>query len=152
MREKGPLQLDFFEPVSHEFTYKAVISNKRQHGRKVVRFHHGRGSQENIFAEAKSNVAMDYVPVKTLFGNQLYCYASVMSHNLYRQIEMRAKTPDRGTTEKRSPLWKFLSIRCLRQFVIQRAGRFIWPQRKLTLVLGSNQAVRDDLERLLAAA
>ena len=152
VRQKGPLQLDLFEPVSYEFTYKAIITNKTQVARKVVRFHHGRGAQEAIFAEAKSNIGMDYVPVKTLYGNQMYCLAAVISHNLYREIEMRSREPERGTTEKRSPQWIFESIRCLRQRVVQRAGRLIWPQGRLTLVMGSNRQVREDLTRLLAAA
>jgi hypothetical protein len=149
---KGPLQLDFFEPTSETYTYKTIITNKRQIARKVARFHHGRGGQEGIFAEAKSNIGMDYVPVKSLNGNRLYCLAAVISHNLYREIEMRAKQPDRGTTEKRSSHWVFESIRCLRQRIIQRAGRLIRPQGRLTLVLGSNQATRDDLTQLLKAA
>lgn len=152
VQQKGPLQLDLFEPISYEFTYKAIITNKRQAARKVVRFHHGRGAQEAIFAEAKSNIGMDYVPVKTLFGNQMYCLAAVISHNLYREIQMRSRQPARGTTEKRAPKWTFESIRCLRQQIIQRAGRLIWPQGRLTMVMGSNRQVREDLTRLLKAA
>ena len=152
VQQKGPLQLDLFEPVSHEFTYKAIITNKRQVARKVVRFHHGRGAQEAIFAEAKSNIGMHYVPVKTLYGNQMYCLAAVISHNLYREIQMRSLGPARGTTEKRATKWKFESIRCLRQQIIQRAGRLIWPQGRLTMVMGSNPQVREDLTRLLQAA
>ena len=152
VQQKGPLQLDLFEPVSYEFTYKAIITNKQQSARKVVRFHHGRGAQEAIFAEAKSNIGIHYVPVKTLFGNQMYCLAAVISHNLYREIQMRSGEPARGTTEKRATKWKFESIRCLRQQIIQRAGRLIWPQGRLTMVMGSNPKVREDLIRLLQAA
>jgi hypothetical protein len=41
---------------------------------------------------------------------------------------MEKKAPDRGTTEKRVPLWIFKELRRLRHRLIQRAGRFTNPQ------------------------
>ena len=48
--------------------------------RKVVLFHEGRGSQEGIFSELKTHCQMDYVPVKTRVGNQLYMFAGILAH------------------------------------------------------------------------
>ena len=91
-----------------------------------------------------------------LLGNQLYMLAAVLSHNLNRELQMEGKAPDRGTTEKRAPLWVFEELRSLRHRLIQRAGRFTNPQGNLTLTLSANTSVKegllDYLEALQAAA
>jgi len=33
--------------------------------------------------------------------------AAIIAHNLNRELQMVVKPKDRGTTEKRAPLWKF---------------------------------------------
>ena len=42
---KGPLQLDLFEPKSHEYDYQVIITNKTCSAKRVMEFHHGRGSR-----------------------------------------------------------------------------------------------------------
>ena len=79
---KGPIQLDLFEPRSHEYDYQVVVTNKQASAKRVIAFHHGRGSQEGVFAEAKQFCQMEYVPVRTLHGNQIYYLAAAMAHNL----------------------------------------------------------------------
>jgi len=37
---------------------------------------------------------------------------------------MTVRAPERGTSEKRAPLWIFEELRSLRHRLIQRAGRF----------------------------
>ena len=70
---------------------------------KVLRFHNGRGAQENIFSELKSQCQMDYIPVRKLTGNQLYIMSAVLSHNLFREMQMEGVKPNRNTTKKRNP-------------------------------------------------
>ena len=41
---KGPLQLDLFEPRSHEYQYQVIVTNKTTQAKSVMEFHHGRGS------------------------------------------------------------------------------------------------------------
>jgi hypothetical protein len=55
---------------------------------------------------------------------------------------MAAQSPDRGTTEKRAPLWIFEELRSLRDRFIQRAGRFARSQGHLTLTLSANESVK----------
>jgi hypothetical protein len=62
VRRKGPLQLDLFEPVDHDFEYKAIVTNKRVGAEAVVAFFNGRGLQEQVFGEAKQHANLDYVP------------------------------------------------------------------------------------------
>src|SRR5262249_27605015 len=61
-QRKGVLQLDLFEPHEYDFKYKVILSNQDLAARKLVAFHNGRGAQEGIFAELKSQAQMDYVP------------------------------------------------------------------------------------------
>ena len=52
-QQKGPLQLDLFEPRDFNFDYKVIVTNKSLSAKNIVQFHNGRGSQEAIFGNAK---------------------------------------------------------------------------------------------------
>lgn len=145
IRDKGPVQLDLFVPhlAGHEF--KVVVTNKKIRAREVIRYHNGRGAQEGVFAELKSHGQMDYVPTRTLAGNQIFLLSAVLAHNLNRELQMAAQEPSRKTTTQRSPLWKFERLETLRRKLIQRAGRLTHPQGRLTLTMSANPAVRNQL-------
>ena len=151
-QRKGPLQLDLFEPVSFDYDYKVVVTNKKTRAKNVLNFHNGRGAQEGIFGDAKNDCKIEYVPVRSLMGNQLYCLAGMLSHNMTREIQMRTYEKDRGTTEKRSPLWAFQKLSVIRQKIVQRAGKLIRPQGKLTLVMAADGPLRQEVEEFLANA
>jgi hypothetical protein len=144
-QRKGPLQLDLFEPISYEYDYKVIVTNKTGSAKKVLMFHNGRGSQEGIFAEGKTHSALNYIPTRKLYSNQLFNWAAIMAHNLGRELQMRTKAKSRGTTEKRSPKWVFQSLGTLQKQIIQRAGKLSSPNRKLTLTLSANKKVKKDM-------
>lgn len=146
---KGPLQLDLFEPKSHEYDYQVIIANKTTNPKSVMDFHHGRGSQEGIFAEAKSHCQLEYIPVRSRCGNQTYCLAAIMAHNLTRELQMQAHERNSTTTPKRRNLWGFETLNTLRQRLVRRAGRLIRPQGRLTLVTAGNTTVQKDLNKYL---
>lgn len=150
-QSKAPLQLDFFEPREHGYQYTVLVTNKAAGARTVFRFHHGRGSQEGIFADAKTSAQLDYLPVRSRNGNQTYTLCAMVAHNMAREIQMNAYEPDRRTTEKRAPLWSFESLHRLRHRIIQRAGRLTRPAGKLTLTLNSNESLSQELQHLLQA-
>lgn len=149
-QRKEPLQLDLFVPHVVGYEVKVVVTNKTISARHIVAFHEGRGSQEAIFGELKSEGQMDYVPVRKLFGNQAYLLASILAHNLNRELQMQVRAPQRQTTEKRAPLWKFERLATLRRRLVQRAGRLTWPQGILTLTLGANQAFKHEFMSYLS--
>jgi len=140
---KGPIQLDLFIPYDYEHEYKVILTNKTTQANTVLMFHNGRGSQENIFSELKSQAQMDYVPTNTKNGNQIYLLATLFAHNLTRELQMRTQNMDRKTTPKRAALWAFEKIGTLRKKMIQRAGRITKPGGVTTLTMGANQAVKD---------
>jgi len=148
---KEPIQLDLFVPYEYGYEFKVIVTNKWASGKKTLMYHNGRAAQESVFGELKSQSQMDYIAVRGLLGNQLYMLAAVLSHNLNRELQMTAQLPDRGTTEKRAPLWVFEELRSLRHRLIQRAGRFTNPQGNLTLTMSANESVKLGLLEYLEA-
>ena len=151
IQDKKPVQLDMFTPYDYEHGFKVVLTNKSINVKKLVNFHNGRGYQENIFAELKSQIQMDYVPTRTLVGNQVYLLASLIVHNINREMQMICSAPDRNTTEKRSPLWIFEKIGSIRNNFIQIAGRLTEPQGKLTLTMNANRAREEEFGHFMDA-
>lgn len=150
-QHKGPLQLDMFIPYEYGYDFKVIVTNKALSAKKAQAFHNGRGSQEGIFAELKSHAQMDYIPTRRQAGNQVYMLAAMLAHNLSREMQMVATNRQRGTTEKRAPLWKFTQLGTLRRKLIQRAGRLTRPQRKLTLTMSANPTVKSELLHYMSA-
>jgi hypothetical protein len=146
---KGFLQLDLFEPRDFNFDYKVIVTNKRKSAKSVVLFHNGRGSQEAIFGDAKTDVALDVIPCKRLVANQVFTLCSMMAHNLSREIQMLTTPPAHRTQPKRPAAWTFQRLDTIRHRIIQRAGRLTRPRGELTLTMSANQAVRKDLLHFL---
>lgn len=147
----GPVQLDLFVPYEYGHEFKVIVTNKQIGAKKVLAYHNGRGSQEGIFAEMKSQLQMDYVPVRGWMGNRIYLLAGMLAHNLVRELQMEANARERGTTEKRTPLWLFEQVTTLRRNLLQRAGRLTRPKGTLTLTMSANTAVREQLLHYLEA-
>ena len=112
-------------------------------------FHEGRGSQEGIFGELKTDCQMGYVPVKKCLGNQMYLLAALFAHNLLREFQMMTSEPSRRTTEKRTPLWAFEELHTFRAGLLQRAGRLTRPRGKLTLTISAGQWLKNRILDLL---
>lgn len=143
--QKGPLQLDLFEPLDLNYEYKVIVTNKTETAKSVVLFHNGRGSQESIFGDAKTDTALGVIPCKRLSSNQVFTIASMMAHNFSREMQMVAHPAATRTKPKRPAAWKFKKLDTIRHQIIQRAGRLNRPQGKLTLTMSTNQAVKKDL-------
>jgi len=151
VQDKEPLQLDLFIPHSYGYGHKAIVTNKQIGASRILQYHNGRGAQEGVFAELKSQAAMSYIPTRTLAGNQTYLLSAVLAHNLGRELQMVVEEPVRGTTAKRAACWTFAKLGTLRQRLLNRGGRLIRPGGRLTLAMGANQRVESELQRYLDA-
>jgi hypothetical protein len=120
--------------------------------KEVVALHNGRGAQEAIFAELKSHAQMDYIPCNRLAANQTWLFATVMAHNLNRELQMSTQTPVRDTTEQRAPWWKFVRLATRRLGLIRRPGLLNAPQGRLTLTINADANVASEMRGLLQAA
>jgi hypothetical protein len=148
-QQKGPLQLDLFEPRDFNYDYKVIVTNKSLSAKSTVQFHNGRGSQEAIFGNAKTDAGLSVIPTKRLAGNQIYTLCAMMAHNLSREIQMLASPRAVRSLPKRSAVWSFEKLDTLRHRIIQRAGRLVKPKGELTLTMSANQTVREDLSHFL---
>jgi hypothetical protein len=151
LQNKAPIQLDLFTPVEHGYEFKAIVTNKTITAGKVARFHEGRGYQEKIYAELKSQAQMDYIPCRRLVANQIYLLTAILAHNLGRELQMQAAPPQRATTQKRTVRWIFEELGTLRRTIIQRAARLTRPQGRWTLTLPNIPALQTAILRLLPA-
>jgi len=151
-QRKGELQLDLFEPRDWDYEYKVIITNKNVRVRSVTRYHEGRGSQEGIFAELKTDVAMGHIPVRTRNGNQAYLLAGLLAHNMIRDLQMRQSPPTRATNMTRAARWVFEQVGSLRRHVFHRAGRLTRPSGRLTLTINASAADQGRIIALRAAA
>lgn len=150
-QQKGPLQLDLFVPYEYGYTFKVIVTNKTLRPKRVTAYHEGRGAQEGIFGELKSHCHQDYIPVRSLQGNQTYLLAGLIAYNLVRELEMQTTKLARRTTAKRASLWAFEKVDTLRQTLIHRAGRFTRPQGRLTLTVSANLWIKQRLLNMLNA-
>ena len=149
---KGPLQLDLFEPRDFEFDFRVILTNKvTDDAATVMEFHHGRGSQEGIFGEAKHDAQLDYVPARRLVVNQTFTFSSMLAHNLGRELQMSAEPRARRDSTKRAARWPFRTLGTIRHLVLQRAGRLTRPEGNLTLTMSGNHVVREQVEHFLKA-
>jgi hypothetical protein len=153
---KEALQLDLFTPIEYEFQYSVIITNKQTKPWNVISYHGGRGSQESVFAELKSQTNMGYIPFKRLIPNQFFLFSCVLAHNLTRELQMTIMPKLRGTNFKRTSWWVFQQMQTIRRNMIARAGRFTKPNDKLTLTVSGDKKVekefRDSYEKIKAAA
>jgi hypothetical protein len=83
------ISLDPFEPRDLQFNYEVILANKTKSAKSLVMFHKGPSTQETIFGEAKTNVAVDALPSSRLAGNQICTLCGMLTHNLCREIQMR---------------------------------------------------------------
>ena len=150
-QQKGPIQLDLFEPTEPGFEFKVIVTNKTAWTMKVVRFHEGRGQQEHMFGELKTQANMDYIPSRSWAGNKIYLLCAILAHNLGRELQMDAQDAQRGTTEGRKPLWIFEGLEIMRRKFIQRAGRLTHTNGVVTLTMSANQAVEKAIKSYMAA-
>jgi hypothetical protein len=150
-QHKDPVQFDLFVPHAYGYEFKVILTNKSLRARKVLVFHNGRGSQEGILAELKSDNALGYVPTRSWVGNQIYLLSVLLAHNLGRELQMIAHPPSRATLEKRPAFWAFERLDTFRRRILQRAGRLIRPQGQLTLSMSANPAAQEDLLHYLEA-
>lgn len=149
VRRKGPLQLDLFEPVDHEFEYKVIVTNKTVGAATVIKFFNGRGIQEQIFGEAKQDAGLGYVPCKRVVANQIYLLSTMLAHNLGRELQLQADPALRRTTPTRAPMFALRSLGTVRDQLIRRAGALTRPQGRLCLNVAAPNRARVEFNELL---
>ena len=151
-QRKEPIQLDLFIPYEHDYEFKVIVTNKKwRSARSVVKFHEGRGAQESMFAELKSQCHMEAIPVRTKVGNQICMLSALLAHNLTRELHMIVHPSHRGTTAKRSPCWVFHKLGTIRNKLLFRVGRLIHPGNHSVLSINANAMIEEEMRGYLDA-
>ena len=150
-QNKEPVQLDLFVPHEVGFDFKVIVTNKDLDAGHVTLFHEGRGSQEGLFGQLKTDCQMGHVPVRRRAGNELYLLAGLFAHNLTRELQMASTPPTRNTTPGRAALWSFETLGTLRISLLHHAGRFTRPNNVLTLTMNANAWLRGRFLHILDA-
>jgi len=148
-QQKGPVQLDLFEPYEYGNEFKVIVTNKDVGASVIVSYHEGRGSQEGVFGELKSHCQMDYIPVRTRCGNETFLLAGLFAFNLLRDLQMQIDPPVRKTTRKRMTLWAFERVDTIRKTVLQRAGRLTRPEGRTTLTFCAGKHLKQRVLHIL---
>lgn len=151
IQNKKTVQLDLFEPFECGYTFKVIVTNKTLSAERLVAYHNGRGAQEGLFAELKSQNALAYVPTRTWLGNKVYMLSAILAHNVCRDLQMLTQTPQRNSQPQRPALWNFMKIDTIRQRFVRQAGRLIRPQGELTLSMNLHGATQSELLQILEA-
>ena len=150
-QQKGPVQLDLFEPYQYGYEFKVIVTDKDLGASSLVAYHGGRGSQEDVFGELKTQCQMDYIPVRRRCGNETYLLASLFALNLIRDLQMQLAPPTRTTTRKRPTLWAFEQVATFRRTILQRAGRLSTPSGKLVLTFCAGKKLKHRVLHILQA-
>lgn len=148
---KGPIQLDLFVPIERDYEFKVVMTNKRLSSGSLLRFHNGRGSQEGVFAEIKSQLGLGYLPSRRQIGNEVYLLSNLIAHALGRELQMRSMPRRSNNTATRACLWALERIGTLRNRLVKRAARIIHPQGRFVLSFASCPDADRDLRHTLGA-
>jgi hypothetical protein len=148
---KEPIQLDMFYPCEYEYAYKVIVTNKNSSPNNVLAYHNGRGSQEGIFAELKSQIQMDYIPFKRLLPNKFFMLSSILAHNVTHEMQMLILPKMQSTTFKRAALWTFQKIDTIRKNIFIRAGRITRPQGHLTLTISAGKKIAEEFKTFFEA-
>jgi hypothetical protein len=68
-----------------------ILTNANLSARKLLALHNGRGAQEGLFAELKSQTQMDNAPCNRRAANQTWLLPAIQAHNLSRELQMSAE-------------------------------------------------------------
>ncbi len=82
---------------------------------------------------------------------QLQNFSLTSTHNLTREMQMRSAERSRKSSPQRAAEWIFEGLGTIRRKIIQRAGRLTRPRGRLTLTLGDNQAVEEEIAYYMMA-
>ena len=61
-------------PYEHGYDFKVIVTNNPLSAKNVLNYHNGRGAQEGLFAELKSQIQMDYVSTRKQAADHDYFF------------------------------------------------------------------------------
>ena len=144
-------QLDLFDPDNGTWEYSAVATSLDFDVRRLWRFMAGRGLHEKIIGELKSTLALDTIPTNHYEANSAWQQFVVLAHNLLANFQIETAVTERPRTHKRTAHWVLRSAQTLHFEIINRAGRLVRPEGRLTLQLQRNKQAEQQFDQISTA-
>jgi len=141
------VQLDLFNPDDGFWEYSVVATNKTLGLKALHAFSNGRGAQEKTIGELKTGFAYDSVVSKKEGANAAWQKLAILAHNISVSLQLRHGAQRKARSAKRTTAFFIQRIATLRFEWLNRAGRILRPQGKLTIRLADNDNVREHYEK-----
>lgn len=139
-------QLDLFNPDDGFWEYSVVATNKKLGLKALYLFSNGRGVQEKTIGELKTGFAYDSVVSSKERANAAWQKLAVLSHNICVSLQLRNQARKKPRSAKRTTIVFLQRISTIRFEWLNRAGRLIRPQGKLTMRMADNTNTREHYE------
>jgi hypothetical protein len=136
--EKDRAQLSFLE--GEEYQYSFYVTNTELPSEKVVDFYQKRGNCENYIKEAKYDMAVGRLLLKSFWSNEAIFQLMMLAYNLF----LLFKIDFLGTTEYRQ------QIKTFRLKYIFLAGKIIRTARSVVMKLSEKYPYQEMYEKSLA--
>ena len=136
--EKDRAQLSFLE--GEEYEYFFFVTNTELSSEEVVDFYQKRGNCENYIKEAKYDMAVGHLLLKSFWSNEAIFQLMMLAYNLF----LLFKIDFLRATEYRQ------QIKTFRLKYIFLAGKIIRTERRVVMKLSENYPYREIYEKSLA--
>lgn len=141
-------QLDLFNPDDGHWEYSAVCTNKSLELRALWHFYNGRGVQEKVIAELKSQYAFGDVPTQSYAANTAWQKLNILAHNLITSFQLATTAEEKPRTPRRTTAFMLRSIKTLRFEWLAKAARVIRPGGRQVLRLPDNDSTRHAIAKI----
>ena len=135
-------QLNLFSPDNGIYKYQVICTNLKYTPINIYKFMQGRSAQEKYIGELKSDFAFGKIPSKDLNVNNAFQQFSILSYNLTRSFQIKGfcKNKILKRTRKKTTILKIFRFKTLRFKILNKAGRVVRTNGKLSLNLAYNKA------------
>lgn len=136
--EKDKAQLSFLE--GEEYVYSFFVTNTELSPEEVVEFYQKRGNCENYIKEAKYDMAVGHLLLKSFWSNEAIFQLMMLAYNLFLLFKIDSLRP----TEYRQ------QIKTFRLKYIFLAGKIIRTARSVVMKLSERYPYREIYEQSLS--
>ena len=150
-RTRKNFQLDLYDPHDGHYEYCSVATNKRCGLRALWDFMAGRGGHEKTLGELKQHLAFDTIPTRDWDANSTWQLISVLTHNVFRQFQIRTTAVARKNGRKRTYRWVLESLRTYRYEVLNLPAKLARPEGRTELRIAAGEDAQARIQKILAA-
>jgi hypothetical protein len=130
-RTRKNFQLDLYDPNDGHYEYSSVATNKR--------------------CGLRSLWAFDTIPTQDWDANSTWQLISAMTHNVFRQFQIRTTAAARKNGRKRTYRWVLESLRTFRYEVLNLPAKLVRPEGRTELRIAAGEDTQERIQQILDA-